>query len=139
MSEKYKTLSRRVNEECFNRGNLSVADELLAADYVDHAAPPGLPAGVEGFKQLVAIYRTAFPDLHVTIEDQIAEGDKLATRFTASGTHQGELMGIAPSGKTIAVSGIAIERMVDNKIVEHWLVSDQLGMLQQLGVIPAQG
>jgi len=137
MSEKNKTLSRRVNEECFNRGNLAVADELLAADYVDHAAPPGLAAGVEGFKQLVAIYRTAFPDLQVTIEDQIAEGDRLATRFTASGTHQGELMGIAPTGKTVTVSGIAIERMVDNKIVEHWLVSDQLGMLQQLGVIPA--
>jgi len=139
MSKENKAISRRVNEECFNQGNLAVADELLAADYVDHAAPPGLPAGVEGFKQLVAIYRTAFPDLHVTIEDQIAEGDKLATRFTASGAHQGELMGIAPTGKKVTVTGIAIERIVDNKIVEHWLVSDQLGMLQQLGVIPAQG
>lgn len=137
MSEKNKTLSRRVNEECFNRGNLAIADELLAADYVDHAAPPGLAAGVEGFKQLVALYRTAFPDLHVTIEDQIAEGDRLATRFTTRGTHQGELMGIAPTGKVVTVSGIAIERMVGSKIVEHWLVSDQLGMLQQLGVIPA--
>jgi steroid delta-isomerase-like uncharacterized protein len=137
MSEQNKALSRRIAEECFNKGNLAVADEVIAADFVDHSAPPGLAPGVEGFKQLVAMYRNAFPDIRTTIDDVIAEGDKVVIRWTGRGTHKGELMGIAPTGKTVTVTGIGIDRIANGKIVEHWESFDQLGMMQQLGVIPA--
>jgi steroid delta-isomerase-like uncharacterized protein len=139
MSADHKALSRRVIEACFNQGNLALADELYAPDYVDHSAPPGFPPGVAGFKQQVAMYRAAFPDVHVTIEDQVAEGDKVVTRWTGRGTHQGELMGIAPTHKAVTVTGIAIDRIVAGKIVEHWENFDQLGMLVQLGVVPPPG
>ena len=131
-----KAISSRVNEEIFSEGNLAVADEVLAASYVDHNAPPGFPPGVEGFKGQFTMYRTAFPDLRIVVDDMIAEDDKVVTRWTASGTHQGELMGMAPTGKEVTVQGIAIDRIVDGKIVEHWDVFDQLGMMQQLGMIP---
>jgi predicted ester cyclase len=85
------------------------------------------------------MYRTAFPNIHVTIEDQIAEGDKVVTRWTGHGTHQGELMGIPPTNKAVTVTGIAIDRIVAGKIVEHWENFDQLGMLVQLGVVPPPG
>lgn len=139
MSEENKALARRVIEGCFNQGNLALADELFAPDYVDHDAPPGFPAGVEGFKQQVTMYRTAFPDVHITIEDQVTEGDKIVTRWSARGTHQGELMGIPPTNKEVTVTGIAIDRIDRGKIVEHWEIFDQLGMMQQLGVVPAPG
>ncbi|MDZ7359293.1 MAG: ester cyclase [candidate division KSB1 bacterium] len=138
MSEQNKALSRRITEECFNKGNLAVADEFVAANFTDHGAPPGLAPGAEGFKQLVAMYRNAFPDMRITIEDVIAEGDKVVMRWTARGTHKGDLMGIAPTGKTVTVTGIGIDRIANGKIVEHWESFDQMGMMQQLGVIPAR-
>ena len=137
MSEENKSISRRVQEEAFNQGNLAVIDELVAADYVDHDLPPGFPEGQEGFKQLVAMYRAAFPDVQMTIEDVIADGDKVALRWTATGTHQGELMGIPPTNKQVTVTGMDINRLAGGKIAEHWGNFDQMGMMQQLGVIPS--
>lgn len=139
MSEENKAVSRRVLEESFNQGNLAVIDELVSADYVDHDLPPGLPDGPEGFKQLVAMYRAAFPDVQMAIEDVVAEGDKVVIRWTARGTHQGELMGIPPTNKQVTVTGIDINRLAGGKMAEHWGNFDQMGMMQQLGVIPSPG
>ncbi len=137
MSEQNKALVRRIVQECFSKGNLAAADEVLAANYVDHNAPPGIPPGIAGFKQLVTMYRAAFPDLQVTVEDMVAEGDKVVVRWTGRGTHKGELMGIAPTNKAVTVTGIGIDRIANGKIVEHWESWDQMGMMQQLGVVPS--
>jgi steroid delta-isomerase-like uncharacterized protein len=103
----------------------------------DHdPAVPGLPPGPAGLKPIIAGFRAAFPDLQVTVEDQIAEGDKVVTRYTMRGTHQGAFMGLPPTGKHVTVSGIQIERVVQGQIVEHWRKSDDLGMMQQLGAVP---
>ena len=139
MSEENKAVVRRFHDEVLNKGNLALIDELCSHDLVDHTAPPGLPPGVEGAKRTLGIYLAAFPDLHVTMEDMIAEGDRVVVRWTASGTHKGDLMGIAPTGRRVTVTGIAIDRIAGGKTVEHWEVFDQMGLMQQLGVIPAQG
>ena len=136
MTEDNKALNRRFVEEVINEGNLDAIDELLDPGVVDHAAPPGVPTGREGAKQFFAIVRSAFPDLHHTIEDMIAEGDKVVMRSTWSGTHQGEFMGIPATGRRVRVSAIDISRVADGRIVEHWEQSDALGLMQQLGVIP---
>ena len=136
MTEDNKALNRRFVEEVINEGNLDAIDELLDPGVVDHAAPPGVPTGREGAKQFFAIVRSAFPDLHHTIEDMIAEGDKVVMRSTWSGTHQEEFMGIPATGRRVRVSAIDISRVADGRIVEHWEQSDALGLMQQLGVIP---
>ena len=138
LSETNKTLSRRFFEEVFGKGKLNVLDEIIVKDHINSgpANPPGLPAGLEGTKQLVNVYRNAFPDVHFTIDEQIAEGDKVVTRWTAHGTHQGELVGIPATGKSSTVTGIALDRIVNGKIAESWGIFDQFGMMQQLGVIP---
>ncbi len=135
-----KLVVRRSFEELFTRGDLRVADEVFAPDYVGH--DPTLPHdlhGPEEFKQFVRMYRSAFPDLTLTVEDQIAEGDLVVTRFTARGTHRGELMGIPPTGNCVAITGISIDRMRDGKSVESWTNYDVMTMMQQLGIIPAVG
>src|SRR5215218_3984311 len=135
-TEENKALARRVIEQMFNEGNLDVADELLALDYVDH--DPSLPEdvhGPEGFKQYVGMYRAAFPDLHVQIEDQLAEGDRVATRWTGTGTHDGELAGIAPTGKRVTVPGMEIVRIANGKLVEGWEGYDSGTLMRQLGVM----
>lgn len=137
MSAENKALVRRFFEEVFNQGNLDLTDEMYDPGYIDHNRPPGLPPGVAGLKALVGMYRAAFPDVRMKIEDQISEGDKVVTRWTATGTHQGDLMGIPATGKVATVTGIDITRIVGNKIVENWNQFDQMGMMQQLGVIPA--
>jgi len=137
MSDENKAIARRVQEEAFNQGNLAVIDELVSADYVDHDLPPGFPPGREGFKQMVAMYRAAFPDVQMTIDDVVAEGDKVVMRWTAKGTHQGELMGIPPTNKQVTVTGVDINRLAGGKLAEHWGHFDQMGMMQQLGVIPS--
>jgi steroid delta-isomerase-like uncharacterized protein len=137
-TEENKTLARRLFE-IFGTGDLALADELIAADVIDHQALPGMPPGREGFKQFVSIFHAAFPDLHVTVEDLIAEGDKVVGRTTMRGTHQGEFMGIPPTGKQCTISGIDIIRFANGQVVEHWGNSDDLGLMQQLGVIPAPG
>jgi steroid delta-isomerase-like uncharacterized protein len=139
MSDQNKTLARRAIEEVWNKGKLEVINELTAsnATYHDPSVPGGKFTGPEGVRQFVQIYRTAFPDVHITIDDQVAEGDKVATRWTATGTHRGELMGIAPTNKHATVTGTAIERYQGGKVVEAWNNYDMLGMLQQLGVVPS--
>jgi steroid delta-isomerase-like uncharacterized protein len=132
-----KAISRRADEELFNRGNLDVADELFTPDFVYHDPGGGELRGPENVKGYAAMLRAAFPDLHQTIEDQIAEGDKVAYRWTARGTHEGELMGIAPTSKRVTFTGIAVARLADGKIQEIWENYDALGMMQQLGVVPS--
>jgi len=139
MSEELKAISRRLIEEVWNKGDLDVVDELIASDYVFHDPAAPEVRGPEGLKQLVSMYRTAYPDLHFTIEDQIAEGDKVANRWTATGTHQGELMGIPATGEQVTTTGISITRYEAGKAVAEWANWDTLGMLQQLGVIPPMG
>ena len=136
-TEQNKANDRRLIEE-LNRGNVNVYDELNVPDYVGHEAST-TRQGLEANKQFVSAYLTAFPDLHFTIEEQIAEGDKSVTRWTARGTHRGELMGIPPTGKQVTVTGITIVHWSNGKSVESWLNFDALGMLQQLGVVPAPG
>ena len=140
-AEANKAVARRFLEEVFSQGNLAVADEITAADHVNlgPAALPGLPPGPEGNKQLVMLYRNAFPDVQFTVDEQIAEGDKVVTRWTGRGTHEGELAGIPATGKSTTVTGIAVNRIVNGKIVESWGIFDQFGLMQQLGVIPPPG
>ena len=137
-TEKNKVIMQRYFEEAWNRGNLALLDKLIALDYINHnPAVPGLPPGPEGLKPIFIAFRQAFPDIQFTIEDQIAEGDLVVTRWTMRGTQQGELMGIPPTGKQVKVTGSETERITNGRIVEHWLTVDQLGMMQQLGVFPA--
>jgi steroid delta-isomerase-like uncharacterized protein len=140
-TEENKMIARRAYEKLFGEGQYALADELYASTHVNYfpGNPPGLPSGVEGLKQLIALYRNAFPDLHFTIEDQIAEGDKVVSRTTTTGTNTQPLMGMPATGKSVVVTGIQIDRIVDGKIVESWGNFDQLGLLQQLGVIPPMG
>jgi predicted ester cyclase len=137
-TEDNKAALRRFYEEVFNQKNLAGVDAFIGPNPIDHGLPPGL-SGLEGTKQFIGMYLAAFPDLHVTVEDLIAEGDKVTSRLTYRGTHQGELLGIPPTGKPVTVTGIEINRFAGGKSVEHWLEYDALGMMQQLGVIPAPG
>jgi steroid delta-isomerase-like uncharacterized protein len=140
MSEENKQKARRFLEEAFNEGNLGVVDEIFASDYVLH--DPAIPDEIrspEGVKGFVQMYRSAYPDTDITVEDQIAEGDDVATRWTARGTHQGELMGIPPSGNRVEVTGITVDRFSGGQFVESWTSYDALGMMQQIGTIPEPG
>ena len=138
-TEENKALAQRWIEEAWNKGDLTIVEELIAPNYVLHdPTRPGL-RGREGIKQSVAMFRTAFPDLRFTIEDQVSEGDKVVIRYTVQGTHQGPLMGIAATGKQGTLTGIDIYRIADGKIEEAWSIWDTLGMLQQMGVIPSVG
>jgi len=139
MSEENKALARRIFEQVWNEGNLDAVDEILDASYVSHGLGVEPLSGSTAFKQFVSAYRHAFPDVHFAVEDQLAEGDKVATRWTAVGTHKGELMGIAPTGKQVTVTGLTIGHYAGGKLVEAWDNWDALGMLQQLDVIPPMG
>jgi predicted ester cyclase len=134
--EENKAIARRVNDEVWGNGNLAAVDELFSPDYVDHNPIGKMPPNREGIKQAVTMFRKAFANMQVTTEDIVAEGDKVMSRFKSSGTHSGDLMGIAPTGKQITTEGINIIRIVDGKIVEDWTEIDMLGMMQQLGVAP---
>ncbi len=137
--EENKVIELRFFEEVVNKGNLAVIDELVAPNFVQHDAPPGITADREGMKQFFAMHLSAFPDFHSTLEDMFAEGDKVVQRFTARGTHKGEFMGIPPTDKQVTITGIAIHRITGGKIVEDWTNMDMLGAMQQLGVIPPPG
>lgn len=126
-----KALIRRYLDE-FNKGNLNAVNEFLAVDGIDHSVPPGTPPGFGWMKQLNSMVLAAFPDVRVTVEDLIAEGDKVMCRFTASGTQQGEFMGIPPKGRRFTITEIRIYRIAGGKIVEHWGLIDRMGMNQQL-------
>jgi steroid delta-isomerase-like uncharacterized protein len=138
-AEKNKTLVRHFVEEVQSAGNIDAIDELCSPEFVNHSAPPGVPSNCEGVKQLTAMFRQAFPDSYFTVEDMIAEGEKVATRKTFHGTHQGTFMGIPPTGQQVSIGLIDVVRVADGKVVEHWSMGDNLGMMQQLGVIPQPG
>jgi steroid delta-isomerase-like uncharacterized protein len=136
-SDQNKSVIRRVFNELINAGNLTAADELLAADYVNHDLPAPAP-GAAGFKQIIQMFRTAFPDIVITLDQVIAEGDRVATQGVFTGTHQGEFMGVPATGKRVAVKYIDIWRLEDGKGRENWVRLDIAGLMQQLGVMPAQ-
>jgi steroid delta-isomerase-like uncharacterized protein len=138
-TQENKAAARRFLEEVVNRGNVAVVDELSGPNFVDHSAPPGVPAGNEGFKMFITTFRTAFPDLHYTVDDEIAEGDRIVQRTTATATMRGDFQGMPASGKTATWSEIHITRFENGKAIEHWGVVDQLGMLAQLGFVQAPG
>lgn len=139
MSEENKALVRRIMKEVWDNKNLDTLGEFIAADTVNHELPPGFPAGLEGTKAFLGMFLSAFPDTNFTIEDQVAEGDMVVTRWVATGTHKGELMGIPATGKHVTVTGVDIDRISGGKSVEHWGQFDQMGMMQQLGVVPPPG
>ena len=139
MSEENKALVRRFVDEVQSGGNIDAIDELCSSDFVNYSAPPGVPSNCEGVKQVTAMFRQAFPDSYFTVEDMVAEGAKVATRKTFHGTHQGEFMGIPPTGQQVSIGLIDIVRIADGQVVEHWSMGDNLGMMQQLGVIPHPG
>lgn len=133
--EANKAMVRLICDEMFNQGNLAVADEMFAANYVEHF--PGLPSRLEGFKHFLVMLRAAFPDLHVTLEDLIGEGDQVMWRWTMQGTQQGELFRLPPTGKQARWMEVQIGRFADGKLVEHWMSFDRLDLLQQLGPAPS--
>ncbi len=131
-----KAQFRRAYEELLNQGNLEVAEDLVAPDFLNHEAPPGRNRGPESMRGLATMLRTAFPDLHFTIEELIAEGDTVAGRLTMNGTHRGPLMGMPPTGRSVRQDHMHFVRFQNGKAIEHWGVRDEMGMMQQLGVIP---
>jgi steroid delta-isomerase-like uncharacterized protein len=138
MSEQNKALVRRYFE-LWNAHEVDALGEVLADDAVDHDPyNPYGQEGLEGAKKTIQMYLDAFPDTHFEIDDIVAEGDRVATRWTATGTHEGELMGVAPTGKKSSVTGIAIDRIENGKIVEGWNSWDVLGLMQNIGAIPEQ-
>lgn len=139
-TEQSKALVRQLIEQVFNQGNLSMADELLAPDFVEREQlPPGMPSGREGVKHLTSMMRSAFPDFEAAIDDMIAEGDKVVIRQTWSGTHEGEFMGVPPTGKRVSFGVIDVIRIAGGKFVEHWGQMDTMGLMQQLGAVPVPG
>ncbi|MDR7420156.1 MAG: ester cyclase [Armatimonadota bacterium] len=139
-TEQNKTLVRQLVERIFNRGDVSLVDEFLAPDFVEREElPPGLARDREGVKQLIAMFRAAFPDFKAAIDDIVAEGDKVVVRQTWSGTHKGQFMGIPPTGKHVSFGVIDIIRIAGGKCVEHWGQMDSMGLMQQLGVVPTPG
>jgi predicted ester cyclase len=138
-TEENKALVRRFVDEVQIQGNTDLIDEICSPEFVNHSTPPGLPPDREGIKIVTAMFRGAFPDSYFTVEDMMAEGDKVATRKTFYGTHEGEFMGIPPSGRRVSVGLIDIVRIADGRVVEHWSMGDNLGMMQQLGAIPQSG
>jgi steroid delta-isomerase-like uncharacterized protein len=136
MSEQNKARIRRVIEEAYSRGDLSVVDEVAASDLVIHAPSQDI-RGREGAKQYISMLRAAFPDLQFTIEDQIAEGDTVVTRWIANGTHKGSFQGVPATGRKIRLVGTDIDRMTDGRVVECWAHVDEFGLMQQLGAVGA--
>jgi len=137
-TEANKALIRHLEDEVWNKGNLAAADAIFASDMIDHGQG-GQRVGPEAEKGRIAAYRATFSDGHTHVEDIIAEGDKVVVRWRGHGTHDGALMGAAPTGKEVTVTGINIYRIADGKIVEQWRAWDALGMFQQLGLVPTPG
>jgi steroid delta-isomerase-like uncharacterized protein len=135
-SAQFHSTIYRLFEEALNQGNLDVVDELLSPDHFAHNAFGGGPNGPQGLKCLIAMFRSAFPDLHFSLEDEIREGNKIAAHWTMRGTHKGLYLGNPPTGRAVEAQGIIFARTVNGRIVEDWTVMDQMGILQQLGIIP---
>lgn len=137
MSEQNKKVARHLFNEMWNQANFTVVDELVPSTYDGHSSAE--IHGPEGAKAVVVALHEAFPDFSLTIIDQIAEGEKVAMRWTAHGTHKGEFQGIPATGRQMSVSGITILRILDGKIIEGWTNEDMLGFMQQLGAVPMPG
>ena len=137
--EANQALGRRLLVEDISQGDLALAEEIIAPDFHDHTNPPGMQHGIDGHKAVVTLFRAAFPGLRFVPEEMVAEGDRVAVRTTMHGTHQGEFFGIPPTGRRVTVSGTHILRIADGKIAEHWGNNDDLGLMQQLGVVPTPG
>jgi steroid delta-isomerase-like uncharacterized protein len=135
--EENKAVVRRFVEEVFTQGNLAAVDRFLAAEYRDANALPGQEPGREGAKRAFSLYQEVFPDLRYTIEEMIAEGDTVVTRVTFRGTHRGAFLGIPPTNRQVSIPAVHITRLVEGTIREHWSLMDDLGLMQQLGVVPA--
>jgi steroid delta-isomerase-like uncharacterized protein len=129
-------LARRINDEVLSQGKVEVIDELIADDFVEHQAMPGMPSGKEALKAFTEMFRAAFPDLKVETVATAVDGDEVWLHSIMTGTHKGEFNGIAPTGKKVSVEMFDRVRTRDGKAVEHWGVSNDLGMMTQLGVIP---
>ena len=138
MSEENKAIARKFFK-MFELGDTGLADEVVAADYVNHNALPGQRLGIEGVKQFATSIKNAIPDIQFNIGDQIAERDKVVTRYTVGGTHQGELFGIPATGKQVKWTATATMTVANGKIQEAWINWDQWGLMQQLGVVPPPG
>lgn len=136
MSEQNKALVRRVIEEIVNQGNLELVNQLISPEYSYFEPTVGSMRGREGYKGIVMTYRSAFPDMKLIIDEQIAEGDVVVTRWRAEGTHRGELMGIAPTGKRVSVQGVVISQVKNGQLTDDFESYDVHGMLRQLGVAP---
>lgn len=137
-TEANKALLQRFYDEVLNQGKLDAIDELIAENVIEHEQfGPGMPEGRAAARQIIAMFRSAFPDLHATLDDAVAEDDKVAVRGTWRGTHQGEFMGIPPTRRSIEIGVMDIVRCADGKMIEHWGQTDAMTLMQQLGVIPA--
>lgn len=135
-----KKALRRFYDEAFSKGKLSVVDELTDRNFVDHEPPPpGFKSGIEGLKQVIAAMRTGFPDMAIAVNDMVSRGDKVWALATFTGTHKGSFMDIPPTGKRVSFEAVDIVRFSGGKAVEHWGVTDNVGLLTQLGAIPAPG
>jgi steroid delta-isomerase-like uncharacterized protein len=137
-TEENEAVISRFIDEVQNQHNVGALDDLFSPNFIDHSGISN-PPNLDGTKQFFTMLFTAFPDIRATIQDQVAEGDKVWCRKTFHGTHQGEFMGIPPTGTAVEIDVIDIHRVVDGQIVEHWAVADMLGLMQQLGAIPAPG
>ena len=139
-SEELKLVARHFFEEVWNQGSPTAIEELSAPDIVAYdAGQPEPVRGIEAEKERVRQYRSAFPDVHFTVKDQIAEGDKVLSRWEVHATHQGALLGIPPTGKSFTVSGMTVDQIANGKIIQSWINWDTLGLMQQIGVIPKLG
>ena len=133
-TERNKALARRWFEDLFTRGDLDAADEILSADFVDHL-PREEERGLKELKLYITMYRTAFPDIHDNVEEIVAEGDKVVVRWSSRGTHQGEFMGVAPTGRHVTFTGMRLFRIAENKIAESWVNIDERGLQEQLDTV----
>jgi steroid delta-isomerase-like uncharacterized protein len=131
-----KSFVHRILDEAFNQGNLAILDELIAPDGISHHLSWGTPANRMGLKQLIAMFRTAFPDLNCTVQDEIIQGDKVAAHWTMRGTHKGLFLGNSPTSKSISVMGLIYARIENDQVIENYILIDQMGILQQLGLVP---
>jgi predicted SnoaL-like aldol condensation-catalyzing enzyme len=137
--ERNKAVIRRFVEQVQNDNDWDAYDELNDPEFVNLSAPPGVPPDREGGKMFLQSFANGFPDARFTIDDMVAEGDRVVTKKTVSATHTGEFAGIPPTGNRVELTYVDILRLRDGRIVEHWLSMDQLTFMQQLGVIPTQG
>lgn len=139
MTTDLKAMAKRFNDEAFNKGNVDVIDELVADDFVDHQELPGLEPTKEGLKNFTKLFHQAFPDMKVEMIAAVAEGDEVWVHSQFTGTHKGEFMGIPATGKTVTFAMFDRVKVRDGKAVEHWGLTDDLGMMTQLGLVPEMG